>query len=185
MVFTKHNKQSFDSLIRLDSIRFFKLLEITYYALIAFYITLFVANIVEHQNLVPYIFNEYDYENAPTSMLVKDIFIDMVFLVIYMYYLKKFLNCIPFIFAGLNKNYKPSLKKEIATGISLGSGVVLFPRSNLREKIKVIEQRANNVFDQYFGYKQICYNYQGRENNAKSNAEDEEEEEDRLLNPPA
>ena len=102
-----------------------------------------------------------------------------------MYYLKKFLNCIPFIFSGLSKNYKPSLKKEIATGISLGSGIVLFPRSNLREKIKVIEKRSNTFFDQYFGYNQMCYNYQAHESNAKDNKEDEEEEEeDRLLNPP-
>tara|TARA_B100000131_G_scaffold274107_1_gene275862 strand:+ start:2797 stop:3381 length:585 start_codon:yes stop_codon:yes gene_type:complete len=191
MVFTKHNKQSFDSLIRLDSVRFFKLLEITYYALIAFYITLFIANIVEHQNLIPQIFKVYDYENAPTSILVKDVFIDMIFLVIYMYYLKKFLNCIPFIFSGLSKNYKPSFKKEIATGISLGSGVVLFPRANLRDKIKVIEDRANNLYDQLMGDEKICYNYQTNDNNEiiadernedEEDDEEEDEEEDRLLN---
>ena len=116
-----------NNLLRFDKIRLFKLLEITYYAIISLMITGLVTSILVNDNLVPYIFKTYDYEKANITELFIDIAIDLVILVIYIYYLNKVIKCIPFIFYGLNKNYVPSMKGENIVGIGLGSGLILWP----------------------------------------------------------
>ena len=129
-----------NNLLRFDKIRLFKLLEITYYAIISLMITGLVTSILVNDNLVPYIFKTYDYEKANITELFIDIVIDLVILVIYIYYLNKVIKCIPFIFYGLNKNYVPSMKGENIVGIGLGSAIILYPflKHPLSDKVETL-----------------------------------------------
>lgn len=117
---------AYKRLVRFDDIRLFKLIEISYYTLISFVLTLITANILENDNYIPYVFKTYDYDKTNITILFIDICIDLIILVVYLYYLRKFLLIIPFIFAPLNKNYKPSMKGEVTVGVALGSGIILY-----------------------------------------------------------
>jgi len=141
-------KNNFKNLMRLDSIRIFKLIEISYYAIISFIITLFIANIVEDDKYMPYLFKSYDFEEASSAELLIDIIIDLVFLVSFIYYLKKLLMCIPFVFAPLNKKYIPSLKDEVSTGVNLGFGLILYTSlATISEKLKALDIKIKNNLD--------------------------------------
>ena len=64
-------------------------------------------------------------------------------LVLFIYYLKKILSCIPFIFAPLNNKYKPSMKGEIYIGLGLGSAAPLYSSLYLsvKNKMEIIIER--------------------------------------------
>ena len=131
-----------ERIIRIDSIRFFKLLEIVYYTLISFIITMFVGKLVESDEYMPYIFKKYDYEKASVWELFRDILVDLAALAIFIYYLRKILACVPFIFSSLNKNYKPSMKGEVLTGIGIGSGIILYTSLHtINDKIKALNSK--------------------------------------------
>ena len=138
--------KKFESLFRLDSIRVFKLFEIVYYTIISFIISLFIGNILEDDKIVPYIFKTYDYEEVSIPKLLIDLLIDIVIFVIILYYIKKALHYIPFIFAPLNKKYKPSLKGEVDRGIQLGSGLILFTAlSTIKNKIEALNKKIKKI----------------------------------------
>tara|TARA_A100001015_G_scaffold24226_2_gene27359 strand:+ start:76 stop:513 length:438 start_codon:yes stop_codon:yes gene_type:complete len=137
----------FKRLIRMDDIRLFKLFEISYYTLISFILTLITANILENDKYMPYVFKTYDYNKTSIIKLSIDIFIDLIILVIYLYYLRKFLLIIPFIFAPLNKNYKPSMKDEVTIGVSLGSGLILYKSLNTIDgKLRALNKKFRMIF---------------------------------------
>lgn len=139
-------KNCFERIFRLDSIRLFKLFEIVYYTIISFIITLIVGKLVENDNYMPYIFKTYDYEKVDKWTLLKDILVDLTFLSIFLYYLKKTLNCIPFIFSSLNKKYIPSMKGEIITGVGLGSGIILYTSLHtIKDKISVFDSKIKDL----------------------------------------
>jgi len=138
----------YDRLIRFDSIRLFKLLEIVYYTIISFIITALFANLLENKNLFPYIFKHYDYEKHGIGYLLKDIIVDLSILTIFIYYLKKFLSCIPFIFSSLNKKYKPSMKDEVTVGIVLGTGIILYKSlTSITHKLKPFNIKLKEYID--------------------------------------
>ena len=62
-----------ESLFRFDSIRLFKLLEISYYSIISFSICLLFGNYLENDKLMPYIFKSYDYDKVSISKIFVDI----------------------------------------------------------------------------------------------------------------
>ena len=135
-----------ESLLRFDIIRLFKLLEIVYYALISFFVTLLVANILEDDNYMPYIFKNYDYEKASIGKLLLDIIIDLSFLCVFLYYLKKLLSCIPFVLSRANKAYKSSMKGEVMVGIGLGTGIILYTSLfTVKDKLKVLDEKLKRV----------------------------------------
>jgi len=140
---------NFDRLVRFDSIRIFKLLEIFYYTIISFILTYVFTTLINNDNIIPYVFKTYENDEESNITLIKDIFIDLMVLVIFIYYLKKLLSCIPFIFAPLNKNYKPSMKDEVYVGIGLGSSLVLYDSLyySIKSKLKVLNKRVNKVID--------------------------------------
>ena len=140
---------NFDRLVRFDSIRIFKLLEIFYYTIISFILTYVFTTLINNDNIIPYVFKTYENDKESNITLIKDIFIDLMILVIFIYYLKKLLSCIPFIFAPLNKNYKPSFKGEIYVGIGIGSSIVLYNSlyNTIKSKLKVLNKRVNKVID--------------------------------------
>jgi len=138
----------FDRLIRFDSIRLFKLLEIIYYTIISFIITALFANLLENKNLFPFVFKHYDYEKHEIGYLLKDIIVDLSILTIFIYYLTKFLSCIPFIFSSLNKKYKPSMKGEVTVGIVLGSGIILYKSLyTINDKLKSFNIKLKEYID--------------------------------------
>lgn len=139
-----------ESLLRFDEIRLFKLIEISYYTIISFIITLIFSNIVEDDSILSFIFKTYDYEKEESYNLLKDILIDLIFLSIYLYYLKKTLHCIPFIFKSFSSKYKSSKKNEINIGITLGTGIVLYTSLNtIKQKIDVLDKRIKSFFKYY------------------------------------
>lgn len=143
------NNKCVERLIRFDSIRIFKLMEIVYYTILSFVITNIFTTIINNDNILPYVFKTYDNDETSNIMLIKDIFIDLILLVIFTYYLKKLLSCIPFILAPLNKNYKPSFKGEIYIGIGLGSSLVLYNSlySSIESKLLLFNKRIDKFID--------------------------------------
>ena len=140
----------FERIIRVDDIRLFKLLEIIYYTIISFIITAIFTNLLENKNLVPFVFKHYDYEKTEISYLLKDIIIDLSIIAVYLYYLKKTLGCIPFIFGNLNKKYISSMKGEVMIGIGLGSGFIFYKSLyTIDGKLKVFNDKLKKYIDSF------------------------------------
>lgn len=143
------NNKCVERLIRFDSIRIFKLIEIVYYTILSFIITNIFTTIINNDNILPYVFKKYDNDEESNIVLIKDIFIDLISLSLFIYYLKKILSCIPFIFASLNKDYKPSMKGEVYIGIGLGSSLVLYNSlySSIESKLLLFNKRIDKFID--------------------------------------
>ena len=143
-------KKDIDNLLLLDDIRLFKLIEIVYYSLISFIITVILGNVLENDDYMPYFFVTYDYEKEDIYTLFKDILLDITAIVIILYYVKKILRCIPFIFAPLNKKYKPSMKGEVDVGIVVGMGLVLYTSLiTIKDKIKAFDVKIKEKMDNF------------------------------------
>lgn len=151
--------KNFNNLVRIDSIRAFKLLEIIYYAIIGFLITLVVANILEDDNYMPFVFKTYDFKKASFMELLVDIIIDIVVLVLFGYYLNKLLACIPFIFSPLNKKYIHSFKGEVGTGIGIGYYIIIYTSlSTIKEKLKELDIRIKSILRRMYQQKTFTPN---------------------------
>ena len=142
------NNKCIQRLIRFDSIRLFKLIEIFYYTIISFVFTVIFIISIEKSSVIFKIYEKKEESEIDNSTLIKDILIDILVLVLFMYYLKKILSCIPFIFAPLNNKYKPSMKGEIYIGLGLGSAAPLYSSLYLSVKNKmeiIIERIKKNL----------------------------------------
>ena len=141
----------FDRLTRFDSIRAIKLLEIIYYTLISFLITLIITNFLENDEIISIVFKKYDYSKVSFYELLKDITIDISILVIYLYYLKKLLSCIPSLLVYLDKNYVSNKKNEATIGVSLGTGVIIYTSlSTIKDKLKELDIRIKKYINHVF-----------------------------------
>jgi hypothetical protein len=142
MYFIMNNK-CVERLIRFDSIRLFKLFEIFYYTVISFIFTIIFIISVEKLSFNFKIYGNTKKGEVDNITLIKDILIDLLILVLFIYYLKKILSCIPFIFAPLNNKYKPSMKDEIYIGLGLGSAAPLYSSLYLsvKNKMEIIIER--------------------------------------------
>lgn len=105
-----------ESLFRFDSIRISKLLEVSQYAIIASLIGLLFGGLLNK------IFPKYD-EDKPIYHLLLEISLQMIAIVISIYYITKFVNNIPFLF-HYDKNYIPSKKGEAARGVTIGLSII-------------------------------------------------------------
>lgn len=142
------NNKCIERLLRFDSIRLFKLIEIFYYTIISFVLTVIFIISIEKSPINFKIYEKKEESKIDNSTLIKDILIDILVLVLFMYYLKKILSCIPFIFASLNNKYKPSMKGEIYIGLGLGSAAPLYSSLYLSVKNKmeiIIERIKKNL----------------------------------------
>jgi len=137
------NNKCIQRLLRFDSIRLFKLIEIFYYTIISFVFTVIFIISIEKSPINFKIYEKKEESKIDNSTLIKDILIDILVLVLFMYYLKKILSCIPFIFAPLNNKYKPSMKGEIYIGLGLGSAAPLYSSLYLsvKNKMEIIIER--------------------------------------------
>lgn len=136
-------KECIEKITRFDHIRLFKLMEIIYYTLISMMITLIITNILEEDSIVPYVFKTYDYSKVSVYELIKDIIIDLIILVVYTYYLKKCLSCIPSIMMLLpSGNYIPNKKNEAYMGVGLGMGIIIYTSlPTVKDKLKELDIR--------------------------------------------
>lgn len=117
-----------------------KLIEIVYYTLISFILTLIVTNLLENDEIIPGIFKKYDYEKVDIYDLLKDVIIDISILSIYLYYLRKLLACIPSLPQYLNKNYISNKKGEVIVGVTLGTGIIIYTSlSTIKDKLKALD----------------------------------------------
>jgi len=132
----------FKRLLRFDDIRLIKLLEIYYYTVISFLLTLTFTQILQNDNLVSFVFKTYDYKKAPILELFIDTLIDLFVLVIYIYYLKKLLSCIPSLPGYFSKKYVSNKKSEVNIGIGLGTGIIIYTAlPSIKDKLKEIHDR--------------------------------------------
>lgn len=137
-----------ERLTRFDNIRIIKLIEIIYYTIISFIITLIFTNILEDDNLFPYAFKKYKYSEFSAFELLKDIIIDLSILAIYLYYLKKLLSCVPSLPVLFSKKYISNKKNEVNIGIALGTGIIIYTSlSTIKDKLKELDIKIKKYID--------------------------------------
>ena len=63
-------------------------------------------------------------------------------MIVYLYYLKKFLSCIPSLPGFFSKKYVSNKKSEVTIGISLGTGIIIYTAlHSIKDKLKEIHDR--------------------------------------------
>ena len=92
--------------------------------------------------LIDHIFPPYvEEENKSTKSLILEVFAQSIVLAISIYYTKKIMRLIPFLFKFTN-SYTPSLKGEGMYGINIGLGLVYVTnQTNFRAKLTELRIR--------------------------------------------
>lgn len=133
-------KRQFNSLLKFDSIRILKLLEMIQYSIIGFILTLLIGNIIND-----IFFYEYDVQTLTNFQLINYILIELIIIVIVVYYIRKIVLIFPFFFMNINKKYIPSKKNEASIGYIVGTGIILTQTiTKLNEKITELDKRFKN-----------------------------------------
>jgi len=139
---------STERLFRFDIIRLNKIVELIYYMLIGFVLTIIFANLLENDDFVPYVFKTYDYEKASISTLVFDVVTDLSIFVIFFYYIRKIAISIPFVFSG--KNYTPNIKNEAGIGVEMGVYIIIFTSlKTLNGKLEALNNKVQKRLSQF------------------------------------
>ena len=114
-------KKNLEKFMVIDSVRFFKLIEISQYAILGLLFSLYFGNSINS------LFTTVD-ETEHTLVILYEIILHIFLLVIIVYYIKKFILIIPFVLLPFidkyNINYVPSKKNEALTGALLGIELV-------------------------------------------------------------
>ena len=135
--------KNLQNLFRFDKIRLCKLLEIIQYCIIGFIITLISANILNN-----YILSGDELKNQSSIYLFFNILIELIILVIVLYYIKKLVYCFPFMFSFISKNYIPSFKNESKDGYIIGSSIILMiTLTNLDKKLSELDKRIKIILN--------------------------------------
>jgi len=137
------------NIIRVDSIRLTKLIEIIQFSLLGFFIGYIVSGLVNNYLLITY--NKENYitgvykneKNNKNPKLILHIAWDLTMVVIATYYLQKIARVFPFLPTILGlcpKNYVASKKAEGKVGFTIGLGFI-FSRelNNLTKKIELYQ----------------------------------------------
>lgn len=129
----EHIKKNFKRLIRFDSVRFQKILEIGQYMFLSMILSSFLSDIIDNS------MGKYE-ENMSNSKLIRDILIQSIFIILGTYYIPKIVYVVPFIFQY--GDYVPSKKNESKIGIAvaLAMGFRAF-QSNFKDKLKALKER--------------------------------------------
>jgi hypothetical protein len=132
-------KKNLESFMTIDSVRFFKLMEISQYAILGLLFALYFGNNINS------LFSEFD-ETKYTHVIIYEIILQVFLLVIITYYIKKFILIIPFILLPFinkyNINYISSKKNEALFGALLGIGLVfIITQNNLTSKILELSKK--------------------------------------------
>ena len=133
---SKFNK-NMERLVRFDKIRLLKLLEITQYSLLAFFIGLFLGHALN--SVLP----ESDNKKT-TTRIVSEVILNILGIVISVYYIKKSLILFPFLLSGV-KGYVPSKKKESYIGVTIGFGLIFnMTQNKLHKNIEILKNRITS-----------------------------------------
>ena len=119
-----------DNILRFDSIRILKLLEIFQFSLIGLILGYINGHLINKYILIEYKSSNYINKKYPRKIwnrnpilwlhLIWDAFV----IVISTYYLKKISALFPFIFDNYNPKYVSSLKNENILGFTIGLGFI-------------------------------------------------------------
>ena len=139
----KHSyKNRINNLLRFDKIRLCKLLEISQHCLFGFSFTLLFGNLINS------IFYDDDIEELSTIYLILIIFIELILTVLIVYYIRKIIIIIPFLFSFITNKYVPSKKDEVSNGYVIGSTLILtITLENLNKKFEELDRRIKNFFN--------------------------------------
>tara|TARA_B100001248_G_C27018652_1_gene290941 strand:+ start:96 stop:509 length:414 start_codon:yes stop_codon:yes gene_type:complete len=134
--------KNLQTLFRFDKIRICKILEMSQYCIIGFTLTLIIGNFL---NI--YILSDDDLRNKSSLYLFFNIMIELIIIVIILYYIKKLINCFPYMFSFISKKYIPSFKNESNNGYIIGSSIILMiTLTNLDNKLNELDKRFKNRF---------------------------------------
>ena len=126
-------RQRWKRLLRIDSIRGWKLFEILYYTLLS-YIIGYVMGVFTNKLF------EYK-ENLSTTLLFFYIMYQSIVMVIIYYAVRKVIQLIPFVF-NFSSSYISSLKGESILGADIGlSFIFTFTQKNLMKNMKLYLKR--------------------------------------------
>lgn len=129
-------KESFESLLRVDTVRASKLLEQIQFAIIVFIIAFFVGSSTD--KLFPL---QKDVENISNFELYKDLLLQLCLIVISSYYITKLVKIIPFFF-NLSDKYIPSAHGESMAGAGLAMAIIFVGvQKNFQTRITILKSR--------------------------------------------
>ena len=95
---------------------------------------------------MPFVFKTYNYKEFPIHVLLQDIIIDIIVFVIVLFYIRKLLNKIPFVFSVFNKKYVPGINPSVKNGIEMVMGFVVFTTMDtLLNKLKVLDIKVKQL----------------------------------------
>jgi hypothetical protein len=119
---------NFEKLVRFDSIRIHKLMEIIQYSVITFFLGILLGGYVNK------LFPKAD-PLKNTSRIILELVLQVSFITISLYYFQKLMSLIPFMF-HFDSTYIPSHKNEGIKGAMIGLGLV-FAASQIELKNKI------------------------------------------------
>ena len=130
-------QEKLEKLTRFDKIRLLKLLEMTQYSLLAFFIGLILGHTLD--SVLP----ESDNKKT-TSRIVSEVILNIFGIVLSVYYIKKSLVLFPFLLSGI-KGYEPSKKNESYIGVTIVFGLIFnMTQIKLHKNIGILKNRITS-----------------------------------------
>ena len=132
----RNSSADWERLLRFDSIRASKLLEIGQYAVLALTIGFIFGSLIDK------IFPECD-EKHSNGRLILEVFIQTVAIAVLTYYTRKLVMLVPFQFA-LTDKYVPSAKEEAWLGVNMALPIVFV--ANQKQFLKKLQLLRDRIF---------------------------------------
>ena len=130
----KSFQEKFQDITQFDQVRLLHLLEIAQNMLLSFVTGFYIGHYLDE------LFPSYD-DKKETYKIVWEVAGQLVLTVIVLFYLKKAIALIPFVFSGTSV-YANSQTKEDQSGIAIGFALIFVSiQNNLLNKIKLLEKR--------------------------------------------
>jgi len=129
--FWHHVKKHFDDIIRMDKKRIYEILELIQYSVIYAVITFFVANFMDN-----YLFEPRD-PNKTYWQVFRTVIFEIVLIILTVFYQKKIVKMIPFIFHK-DPDYKRSKLDKYFVLVTISLAIL---RSNLKDKLQFLERQ--------------------------------------------
>ena len=131
--------EKIEKVISFDNIRFFKLMEISQYAIFGLMFVLYTGSNIN--NLFP----KFDAKKE-TYVIIVEVIIQLIILIIITYYIKKIILIFPFFLSPIihmyNLKYISSKKNESLTGTLIGVAYADFvTQTNITNKISELSKR--------------------------------------------
>ena len=130
----KSFQEKFQDITQFDQVRLLHLLEIAQNMLLSFATGFYIGHYLDE------LFPSYN-DKKETYKIVWEVAGQLVLTVITLFYLKKAIALIPFVFSGTSV-YANSQTKEDQSGIAIGFALIFVSiQNNLLNKIKLLEKR--------------------------------------------